>query len=702
MWKNWLTDDSPLVDYRTEDFGALQRYVNQLAKNKLGYPVSLLTYLGVVNNKMLGIQPGTIANVLLNNVGDPFKDSETSLLEVKRHEREVLSILERYYGAEKGSIKGYVTTGGTEGNFASLWWSKRYVINKSLDKLIATDSAIKVKQKEEQELLFELNKIPVTHHEARSKCLESILKAKEDIAKNKDRIQQIITPTVFYTKGHTHYSVPKIAEILRLTTKPVQANDDGSMDVNDFRRQLIFHVGAHPDSAIIVIANIGTTITGATDNVPQIKRIIDESNPKPVYTIHMDGALTGFVLPILKPFGNVKNYFTDLGVNTLAVSAHKYPGLSQPCGVILAAKDFFEKAFENSERSVEYVGNIVDSTITGSRSGLNVLMLYNALHVLGLDKGKDKLESMVAENLTNATYLYNKLTEMYDNTRVQYPYHFNVTFPRPSPELARKYQLMLTGDKATICVLTNANKKLIDQFIFDLKQDKEKRMNKTITETNYKIATLAKEHLESATDLFTRVFCDNEPVTKHIGITYQEYKPFVAEVLTKAVEDGLSVVAIDKNNQVIACAISEDIADRFIPNTKHYPKLTPVIALLDKLSSQFCAGKKFLKGKIAHVWISAVSPDHRGTGLSTSIDMACGNLAVSKGYDFAYAEFTNPISQNITHHYKSIEKCGSINYENFTFEGQKPFKGVKGSATAYIVGIRPGVTVDDLPGCYTM
>lgn len=702
MWKNWLTDDSPVLDYRTEDYSALLRYVNHLAKNKLGYPVSLLTYLGVVDNRILGIQPGTLANVLLNNVGDPFKDSETSLLEVKRHEREVISILEAYYGVEPGGIRGYVTTGGTEGNFAGLWWSKRYLINRSLDKLVSTDSALKLKQKDEQELMATLNKIPINQYQQRSESYAALLKIKEEMAVLSAKVQEIVTPTVFYTKGHTHYSVPKISEILHLTTKPIMANDDGSMDLNDFRRQLLFHVAAYPDSPVVVIANIGTTITGATDNVPEIKHILDESKPKPIYTIHLDGALTGFVLPILKPFGDIKNYFADLGVNTLAVSAHKYPGLSQPCGIVLATKDFFERAFEKSERSVEYVGNIVDSTITGSRSGLNVLMLHNAIKVLGLDKGKEKLEKMVFENLKNAKYLYDRLVEMYDNTSVIYPYHFNVIFPRPSQELAKKYQLMLTGSKATICVLTNANKKLIDQFILELKQDKEKSMNKTITETDYKIETLTQQHLASAKELFTKVFCDHEPITKHIGMTYKEYEPFVTEVLTKAIKDGLSVIALDKNDKVIACTISEDVADPFHPTTNHYPKLTPVIALLDKLSSQFYAGKKFKRGKIAHVWIAAVSAEHRGVGLSTAIDMACGNLAVSKGYDFAYAEFTNPISENITHHYKSLEKCGSINYEGFTFEGQKPFKGVKGGAVSYIISIRPGVTIDSLPDCYTM
>lgn len=702
MWKRWINDDGYTKDYRTDDYSALLRYIKNLADNKLGYPVSLLTYLGVVDNQALGIQPGTLANILLNNVGDPFKDSETSLLEVKRHEREIISIFEKYYGLKPGQARGYVTTGGTEGNFAGLWWSKRYLINRSIEKLIKEDNSIKLCKDEEQNLILKISKIPLNKLKERNECLEKLLDIKNKIIEHQTKEDDITRPTVFYTKNHTHYSIPKISEILHLNVKPIEANDDGSMDVNDFRRKLIFHMGAHPECPIIIIANIGTTFTGATDNIPEIKKTIDECDPKPIYTIHMDGALTGFVLPILKPFGDIKDYFESLGVNSLAVSAHKYPGLSQPCGIILSTKDFFDRAFENSERGIEYVGNIVDVTITGSRSGLNVLMLFNALRMLGLHKNNKKLTSMVEENIKHAKYLYERLVEIFDNTSVQYPYHFNVIFPRPSQALAKKYQLMLTGKQATICVLSNVTKKLIDQFLEDLIKEKESSMSSTMMDTDYKIETLSENHFDSASELFTKVFCDSEPVTKHIGITYKEYEPFVREVLSKAIKDGLSVVAVDKNSKVIACSIADDIADQFKPNTGNYPKLTPVIGLLNDLSNQFCSGKNFKKGKIAHVWIAAVSPDHRGMGLSTAIDMACGNLAVSKGYDFAYAEFTNPISENIIHHYKSLEKIASINYDDYTFEGQKPFRGVKGGAVSYIVAIRPNVTIDTLPECYTM
>lgn len=476
MWRKFTSDrPTPVEDTSLDDYSALLRYISDLADHKMGYPVSLLTYLGIVNNTALGIEAGSLANVLLNNVGDPFKDSDTSRMEVKRHERKLLAILEKYYGLPPQSVRGYVTTGGTEGNFAGLWWSKRFLINMSLSELVKTDDEIKQLTRDEQELMVGLAKIPNNDYQARVTQLTKIINIRDTVSTLNGLMQQLLTPTVFFTKDHTHYSMPKISEILRLNIKPILANADGSMNLENFKKELILHLGAHPLSSVVVIANVGTTITGAVDDVPGIKKILDSSKPKPIYTIHMDGALTGFVMPILKPFGEVENYFEALGVNTIAFSAHKYPGLSQPCGVILARQPFFLKAFEKTERSVEYVGNILDVTITGSCSGLNVLMFYNALHTLGLDKNNDKLTEMVNENLHIAKYLYSELVKVYGIENVSYLFHFNVMFPKPSMDLAKKYQLMLTGGKATICVLSNITKNLVDSFISEVKLELEEK-----------------------------------------------------------------------------------------------------------------------------------------------------------------------------------------------------------------------------------
>lgn len=473
MWKSYFFKNklSASFAYHTNDYKALYRYIENLASTKMGYPVSLLTHTGHINNSKLGIQQHSLANVLLNNVGDPFKDSETSLMEVKKHEREVITLLSQYYGMPEKEMRGYVTTGGTEGNFAALWWSKRYVVSQCVDELSKVDSEYKLMMKAVQELQNALQKIPLDEYRDRNTHLEEIVRLKTLIDEKKGLIQQIRTPTVFYTKNHTHYSVPKISEILHLNIRPVAANEDGSINIDNFRKELLLHKEAHPLSAVIVVANIGTTVTGAIDDVLAMKHALDDAKLLQPYTIHMDGALTGFVLPILKPFGEIPNYFKFLGVNTLAFSAHKFPGLSTPCGVILTTKTFLDKAFEKSERNIEYVGNIVDITISGSRSGLNVLMFHHAICTLGLDKGLDALRLLVKQNMETAQYLYDHLCRIFGSDKVKYPHHFNVSFPRPSAEMARKYQLMLVGETATVCVLSNVTKDLVDRFLVDLKKD---------------------------------------------------------------------------------------------------------------------------------------------------------------------------------------------------------------------------------------
>lgn len=690
------------TDPHSNEFDKLLRYIHRLANHKLGYPVSLLTYLGIIDNQILGINPGTLANVLLNNVGDPFVDSETSLMEVKKHERMLIRILEKYYGLKKDEARGYVTTGGTEGNFASLWWSKRNLINKALDKLIETDSKVKLLTKQEQELMAALAKIPTNAYQERASHLQKIIDVKNNISNNKEIVQQLLTPTVFYSKDATHYSIPKISEILRLNIHTVSTNKDGSMNLDNLKKELILHLGSHPHSSIIVIANIGTTITGAIDDVPNIKKTLDDIKPKLAFTIHLDGALTGFVMPIIKPFGDIPNYFDALGVNTLVFSAHKYPGLSQPCGIILAKREFFEKAFEKSERSIDYVGNIRDVTITGSRSGLNVLMFYNALHTLGLKKSNSKLKMMLDENITNANYLYKKLSEIYGAENIHYPNQFNVMFPKPSMNIAKKYQLMLTGETATICVLTNVTKDLIDRFISDLKIDRRKTMKPTPIKNTIKIEDLAKKHLKPAVDLFVKSFCDSEPITKHLGITHHDYIPFATAVTTKAIQDGLSKVVLDEKDQLIGLIIGEDLADPFEPNFSLYPKIQPIYGLLEELSKPFMAGKTFKKGKVMHTWIAAIDEKYRSHGIYLELGMSHVESAVRKGFNFIYSDFTNPQSEKIVRQFKVLRLCNKLKYSDYSFESTKPFKDVEGEATSYITPIRPDIKLESLVDCYIL
>jgi len=220
------------------------------------------------------------------------------------------------------------------------------------------------------------------------------------------------------------------------------------------------------------------------------------------------------------------------------------------------------------------------------------------------------------------------------------------------------------------------------------------------TKVDCTVQTLQEAHMKAVTELFVKTFCDSEPLTKYLNVHYDEYKPFANEVVHKAVKEGLSKVAIDKQGKIIACAIAEDLADPFVPHIAHYAKLKPIFALLRELSKPFMEGKKFQPKKILHLWIALVDPAYRGQGLSTMIDMACIEAAARKGFDFAYTEFTNDLSEKVIKQFKILKLYNRINYEDFNTQGEKPFTSLKGSAASYVATIRPGINLDSLSHCY--
>ena len=152
----------------------------------------------------------------------------------------------------------------------------------------------------------------------------------------------------------------------------------------------------------------------------------------------------------------------------------------------------------------------------------------------------------------------------------------------------------------------------------------------------------------------------------------------------------------------MAFIIVEDIANPFQPNVVHYPTLLPIFRLLEELSAPFMDGKTYARNKVAHFWIAGVERAWMGHGMFTQLNDATIQRTAEKGFDFAYAEFTNPVSEKVTHHFRVIELCNRINYADFRMDnGYAPFQGVKGGAAAYCAAIRPGVKLDSLKKYYT-
>ena len=257
---------------------------------------------------------------------------------------------------------------------------------------------------------------------------------------------------VYYSED-THYSVSKILRLIKARSIMIKSQDNGEIDYDDLRET----VRIHRDAVPIVVANVGTTMKGAIDQVDRIRGIIHDLAVPEMY-LHVDAALSGMILPFINnppPFG------FNAGIDSIAISGHKMIGCPFPCGVVLAKRENVERI----SRSVEYIGSL-DTTLSGSRNALAPLFLWYALK----QKGESGFRAVIRSCLDNADYVIRSLCALGLNAW-RNENSITVVFPRPSDTVVKKWQLAIHRDIAHIIAMPHVGKLQIDRFLADLRQD---------------------------------------------------------------------------------------------------------------------------------------------------------------------------------------------------------------------------------------
>ena len=254
---------------------------------------------------------------------------------------------------------------------------------------------------------------------------------------------------VVYFSQDTHYSVVKILRVLKSRNIMIKSQDNGEIDYED----LYETIRINRDSPVIFIANIGTTMKGAVDDVSRVREIIDDLAITNFY-IHADAALSGMVLPFVdepQPYG------FDAGFDSVAVSGHKMIGSPMPCGVALTKREYVGRI----ARSIEYVG-VLDTTLTGSRNAITPLMLWYAFEQHGLDGFRE----IVGECISVAEYAVSRFNDSgipaWRNRN-----SVTVVFPRPSEEVIRRWQLAPYEDIAHLIAMPHVTREIIDRVVDD-------------------------------------------------------------------------------------------------------------------------------------------------------------------------------------------------------------------------------------------
>jgi histidine decarboxylase len=125
---------------------------------------------------------------------------------------------------------------------------------------------------------------------------------------------------VVYHSVAAHHCVPHAVARLAMPAVTVRAKEHGEVDYDDLTAQ----IERHRDRPIVLVANIGTAMSEAVDDVRRLTDILDQLAVTRRW-VHADAALSGIPLALLDP-GDRPGFDFLVGADSVIVSGHKFLG----------------------------------------------------------------------------------------------------------------------------------------------------------------------------------------------------------------------------------------------------------------------------------------------------------------------------------------------------------------------------------------
>lgn len=150
--------------------------------------------------------------------------------------------------------------------------------------------------------------------------------------------------------------------------------DDRTISREVFQNQLL-EAKKKGKKYFIVVANMGTTMFGAVDDVNLMTEVLQENNLE--FKLHIDGAYGGFFYPFSNP-ESILN-FENPHISSITIDAHKMLQAPYGTGIFICRKGLIENVIT---KEAEYVEGM-DLTLCGSRSGANAVAVWMILFTYG-------------------------------------------------------------------------------------------------------------------------------------------------------------------------------------------------------------------------------------------------------------------------------------------------------------------------------
>lgn len=202
---------------------------------------------------------------------------------------------------------------------------------------------------------------------------------------------------------------------------------------------------------------------------------------------------------------------------------------------------------------------------------------------------------------------------------------------------------------------------------------------------SFQIVIMGEEHVEQASICVANAFL-REPMTRTLGINYEQVLNDFAKPVEKVARDGLSVVAIDdETGDVIGVCVNKDYTVSPVEEDNGYSDSLPIFTLVDQLDDAATQLINVPSNEVFHLYILAVDGNHCSEGIAAKLTERTYQIAKEKGFKQIVSEVTGPISQHIIGQKAGFQEIGRVNYRDFEYQGVKVFKSITDAEACLLV-----------------
>jgi hypothetical protein len=198
--------------------------------------------------------------------------------------------------------------------------------------------------------------------------------------------------------------------------------------------------------------------------------------------------------------------------------------------------------------------------------------------------------------------------------------------------------------------------------------------------SDYTICPMLLENVEEALTLLATIYAKDEPLTAFLRLKPSDVYEFFHKSFVDGIEDGMSFVAKDKDENIIATGRAIDFKREHgsgngittLENGAHHllqignELRSRDTVLLSKLQTQ----------KGAHFGSLSIHKDWRRTDVGLQLGHAIEEIFLLKGYTIAFSEASNPRSSYFLSEGFKFHPTATLHYNEYRYDDVCPFAAI--------------------------